>query len=174
MQHSECEVWWMNPKLSKDEPHHMLDGITSQFNFQDQIVPQGNYFYPSMRVVSTDEKKNGQVMQFYYCYYFFLKRLWVLLLKKYLVPFVRDEPILNNWYSHNILPMIKMSSRNITQLGTQTTGLCVTIGRYFPDSQREGSGGHPTNLAVVFSGIRTTPTQNMNKERQQISTLPLF
>ena len=39
------------------------------------------------------------------------------------------------WFSDNILPLIKMTNRNITQRGTQTKSLGVMRGRWSLDSQ---------------------------------------
>ena len=43
-----------------------------------------------------------------------------------------------------------MSNHNITQRGTQETGLGVMIGRCFPGSQRGWRGRHPTNVGCSF------------------------
>ena len=63
--------------------------------------------------------------------FLFVTRLRVLLLKDYLVASMTGVKIISNpsiWDSYNILPMIKMTNRNITQCGTQTTGLGFKIG----------------------------------------------
>ena len=46
--------------------------------------------------------------------------------------------------------MIKMSNQNITQRGTQATGLGVMIGRCSPDNQRGKPSRLPANGCSFF------------------------
>ena len=50
------------------------------------------------------------------------------------------------WYNHNIPLMIKMSNHNITQRGTQVTGLGVMIGKCSFDRQHGRPAPHPANV----------------------------
>ena len=77
--------------------------------------------------------------------------------------------ILNNpwfWYSHNIPPMIKISNHNITQRGTQATGLGVMIGRCSPDSQHVRSDRHPANVGCSFFRYTNEPRNHTNQRRK--------
>ena len=46
--------------------------------------------------------------------------------------------------------MIKMLNQNMTQHGTQATGLNVMIGRCSPDNQHERPNRHPANVGCSF------------------------
>ncbi len=52
--------------------------------------------------------------------------------------------------------MIKMLNQNMTQRGTQATGLGVMIGRCSLDSQHGRYDRHPANVGCSFSGTHTT------------------
>ena len=54
------------------------------------------------------------------------------------------------WYSQNILPMIKMLNQNMTQRGTQATGISDVIVRRSPDSQHGWIEWHPANVGCSF------------------------
>ena len=86
---------------------------------------------------------------------------------------VSGEQIINNpwvWYSHIIPPMIKMSNHNITQRGTQATGLGVMIGRCSPDSQHGRPDSHATNVSCSFFRYINDDVRNHNDERPQRKT----
>ena len=148
-QHSECEVRRMNPKLGQQ--------WASPDAERKKFIVQWPWLYKSVGKLLTLIDKCGV-----YWWgktaklYIFVTCLWVLLLKAYLVSYVIGRPILNNpwvWYSQNILPMIKMRNRTITQRGTETTGLGVMIGKCSLDGQHEGSSCHPTNIGCSFFQI---------------------
>ena len=61
--------------------------------------------------------------------------------------------------------MIKMSNHNITQRGTQATGLGVMIGRCSPDSQHERPDCHPTNVECSFFRYINNNITNHNDQR---------
>ena len=74
------------------------------------------------------------------------------------------------WYRHNIPPTIKMSNHNITQRGTQATGLGVMISRCSPDSQLGRPGRHPTNVSCsIFISINDD-VRNHNDQRSKHKT----
>ena len=66
--------------------------------------------------------------------------------------------------------MIKMSNHNITQRGTQATGLGVMIGRFSPDSQHGRPGHHPTNVGCPFSRYINDDVTNHNDQRPKRKT----
>ena len=70
------------------------------------------------------------------------------------------------WYSHNILPMIKIRNRNIIQSGTQTTGLGVMIGRCPRSSQHGENDWHPANVGCSFF-FRNTNDELSNHTNQR-------
>ena len=108
-------------------------------------------------------RKNSQT-------FLFPTYLRVLLPKEYQVTSVTRAQILNNpwvWYNHNILPMIKMSNRNITQRGTQTTGVGIMIGRCSPDSQHEGNACRPANVGSSSFRYTNDDLTNHTNQRHQ-------
>ena len=77
--------------------------------------------------------------------------------------------ILNNswvWYRHNIIPMIKMSNRKITQ-GAETTGLGVTIVGCSPNSQHEDQIVILKILAILFSRNTNDDISNHTNQGHQ-------
>ena len=81
--------------------------------------------------------------------------------------------IFNNscvWYSHNILPIIKMSNRNMTHLGTQITGLGIMIGRCYADSQHEGSNCHSVIVDCSFFEYTNVVLSNHTSQRRRHKT----
>ena len=78
----------------------------------------------------------------------------------------------NPWarYSHIIPPMIKMSNHNITQRGTQATGLGVMIGRCSTDSQHVRPDRHPTNVGCSFFRYINDDVTNHNEQRPKRRT----
>ena len=81
--------------------------------------------------------------------------------------------IINNpwvWYNHNIPPMIKKPNHNITQRGTQATGLGVMIGRCSPDSQHGRPSRHPTNVGCSFFRYINDDVRNHNDLRPKRKT----
>ena len=102
--------------------------------------------------------------------------LWPLLMKSlwlFVVTSVSGAQIINNpWarYSHIIPPMIKMSNHNITQCGTQATGLGVMISRCSPDSQHGRHGLHPTNVGCSFFRYINDDVTNPNEQRPKRRT----
>ena len=58
-----------------------------------------------------------------------------------------------------------MSNHNITQRGTQATGLDVMIGRYSPDSQHGRPDRYPTNVGCSFFRYRNDDERNHNYQR---------
>ena len=63
-----------------------------------------------------------------------------------------------------------MSNHNITQRGTQATGLGVMIGRCPPDSQYERLGSHPLNVGCSFFGYINDDVRNHNDQRPKRKT----
>ena len=83
----------------------------------------------------------------------------------FVVTSVSGAQIINNpwaWYNHIIPPMIKMSNPNITQRGTQATGLGDMIGRCSPDSQHGRPDRHPTNVGGSFFRYINDDVTNQN------------
>ena len=66
--------------------------------------------------------------------------------------------------------MIKMSNHNITQRGTQATGLVVMIGRYSPDNQHRRPDRHATNVGCSFFWYINDDHRNHNDQRPQRKT----
>ena len=92
-----------------------------------------------------------------------MNSLWL-----FVVTSVSGAQIINNpWarYSPIIPPMIKMSNHNITQRGTQATGLGVMIGRCSPDSQHGRPDRHPTNVGCSFFRYINDDVKNHNEQR---------
>ena len=58
-----------------------------------------------------------------------------------------------------------MSNHNITQRGTQATGLAVMIGRCSPDSQHGRPERHPTNVGCSFFRYINDDETNHNDKR---------
>ena len=97
-----------------------------------------------------------------------MNSLWV-----FVVTSMSGAQIINNsWarYSHIIPPMLKMSNHNITQCGTQATGLGVMIGRCSPDSQHGRPGRHPTNFGCSFFRYVNDDETNHNEQRPKRRT----
>ena len=91
----------------------------------------------------------------------------------FVVTSVSGAQIINNpWarYRHIIPPMIKMSNHNITQCGTQATGLSVMIGRCSPDDQHGRPGGHPTNVGCSFFRYINDDVTNHKEQRPKRRT----
>ena len=65
-----------------------------------------------------------------------------------------------------------MSNRNITQRGTQTTGLGVTICRYSSDSQHRGTSHHPVNVGCSFFRSTNDDLSKHTNQRRQHKTWP--
>ena len=63
-----------------------------------------------------------------------------------------------------------MSNHNITQRGTQPTGLSVMIGRCSPDSQHGTPGRHPTNVCYSFFRYIKDDVTNHNEQRPKRRT----
>ena len=97
-----------------------------------------------------------------------MNSLWL-----FVVTSVSGAQIINNpWarYSHIIPPMIKMSNHNITQCGTQATGLGVMTGRCSPDSQHGRPGRHPTNVGCSFFRYINDDVTNHKDQRPKRRT----
>ena len=97
-----------------------------------------------------------------------MNSLWL-----FVVTTVSGAQILNNhwsWYSHIIPPMKKMSNHNITQRGTQATGLGIMIGRCSPDSQHGRAVRHPTNVGCPFFRYINDDVTNPNEQRPKRRT----
>ena len=58
-----------------------------------------------------------------------------------------------------------MSNHNITQRGTQVTGLGVMIGRFSPNSQHRRLDRHPTNVGWSFFRYINDDVRNHNDQR---------
>ena len=58
-----------------------------------------------------------------------------------------------------------MSNHNITQHGTQATGLGVMIGRFSPDSQHGRNDRHPANVGCSFFRYIDDDVTNHNDQR---------
>ena len=81
--------------------------------------------------------------------------------------------IINNpwvWYSHNIPSMIKMLNQNMTQRGTQATGLDVRIGRCSPDSQHGRLSHHPASIGCSFFRYTNDDSKNHTNQRHKHKT----
>ena len=63
-----------------------------------------------------------------------------------------------------------MSNHNITQCGTQATGLGVMKGRCSPDSQHGRPDRHPTNVACSFFRYINDDVTNHNEQRPKRRT----
>ena len=63
-----------------------------------------------------------------------------------------------------------MSNRNITQRGTQATGLGVMIGRCSPDRQHRRPDRHPTNVVYSFFRYIKDDVTNHNEQRPKRKT----
>ena len=74
------------------------------------------------------------------------------------------------WYSHNIPPIIKMLNENMTQGGTQATGLGVIIGRCSSDSQYGRADRHPANVGCSFFKYMNDDLRNNNNQRRKRKT----
>ena len=66
--------------------------------------------------------------------------------------------------------MIKMSNHNITQRGTQATGLGVMFGRCSPDTQHGRPDRHPTNVGCSFFRCINDDVTNHNEQRPKRRT----
>ena len=92
----------------------------------------------------------------------------------FVVTSVSGAQIVNNpwlWYSHNITPMIKMSNHNITQCGTQATGLGVLNGKCSLDSQNGRPERHPANVRYSsFFRCMNNDECNRNDQRPKRKT----
>ena len=66
--------------------------------------------------------------------------------------------------------MIKMSNHNVTQRGTQATGLGFIIGRCSPDSQQGRPSRHPTNVGCSFFRYINDDVRNHNNQRPKRKT----
>ena len=66
--------------------------------------------------------------------------------------------------------MIKMLKQNMTQPGTQVTGLCVMIGWYSPDSQHGRSNCHPTKVSCSFFRYTNDELRNHTNQRRKHKT----
>ena len=92
---------------------------------------------------------------------------WLLSVKS-----VSGVQIINNtWvgYRHNIPPMMKMLSQNMTQRWTKSTGLGVMIGRCSPDSQHGTPDRHPANVGGSFFRYTNDDLRNHNQRRKRKS-----
>ena len=78
--------------------------------------------------------------------------------------------IIKNFSSHHIPPMIKTSNHNITQRGTQATGLGAMIGMCSLDGQHGRSGRHSTNIACSFFRYMNDDVRNHNHQRPKLKT----
>ena len=58
-----------------------------------------------------------------------------------------------------------MSNLNITQRGTQATGLGVMFGRCSPDSQHGRDYRHPTNIGCSFFRFTNDDLRNHTNQR---------
>ena len=74
------------------------------------------------------------------------------------------------WYSHNILPIIKMFNHNITPRGTQATCLGVMIGRCSLESQHGRFDRHPANVGSSFFKYKNDDVRNHNHQRPKRKT----
>ena len=66
--------------------------------------------------------------------------------------------------------MIKISNHNITQRGTQATGLGIMIGRYSPDSQHGRPDRYPTNVGFSFISYINDDVRNHDDQRPKRKT----
>ena len=66
--------------------------------------------------------------------------------------------------------MVKMSNHNITQCGTQATGLGVMIGRCSPDRHHGRPDRHPTNVGCSFFRYINDDETNHNEQRPKRRT----
>ena len=101
-------------------------------------------------------------LMFFLCVPLLINSLWL-----FVVTSVSGAQIINNhWarYSHIIPPMIKMSNHNITQRGTQATGLGVMTGRCSPDCQHGRPDRHPTNVGFIFFRYINDDITNHNEQ----------
>ena len=102
------------------------------------------------------------------CGLLLMNSLWL-----FVVASVTGAQIINNpWarYSYIIPPIIKMSNHNITQRGTQATGLGIMIGRCSPDSQHGRPDRHPTNVSCSFFNYINDNVINHNEQRPKRRT----
>ena len=74
------------------------------------------------------------------------------------------------WYSHNIPPMIKILHQNMTQRGTQATGLCVMTGRCSPDSQYRRPDRLPAIVGCSFFRYTNDDLRNHTNQRRKHKT----
>ena len=89
---------------------------------------------------------------------------------EHLVTFVTDAQISNNpWvsYSYHILPMVKISSQNITQRETKTRGLGDMSSRCSPDCCDGGSNRHPVNVGCSFFKYTNDGLSHHTNQRHQ-------
>ena len=63
--------------------------------------------------------------------------------------------------------MLKMLNLNMTQGGTQATGLGVIIGKCFPDSQQERPDCHPANVGCSFFRYTNENLRNNTNQRRK-------
>ena len=63
-----------------------------------------------------------------------------------------------------------MLNQNMTQRGTQATGLGVMIGRCSPDSQRGRAEGHPANVGCSFFRYTNDDLRNHINQRRKHKT----
>ena len=104
---------------------------------------------------------------------FFCDPLLMNSLRLFVVTSVLGAQIINkHWarYNHILPPMIKMSNHNITQCGTQATGLGIMIGRCSPDSQHGSLDRHPTNVSCSFFRYINDDPTNHNEQRPKRRT----
>ena len=66
--------------------------------------------------------------------------------------------------------MIKMSNHNITQRGTQATGLGIMIGKCSPDSQHRRPDLHPANVRFSFFRYMNDVVRNHSYQRPKRKT----
>ena len=74
------------------------------------------------------------------------------------------------WCSHNIPLMIKMLNQNMTQRGTQATGLGIMIGRCSPDSQHGRPDRHSANVGCSFFRYTNDDLRNHTNQRRKQKT----
>ena len=66
--------------------------------------------------------------------------------------------------------MIKMLNQNMTQRGTQATGLGVMIGRCSPDCQHGRPDSHPANVGYSFFRYTNDNLRNHTNQRHKYKT----
>ena len=66
--------------------------------------------------------------------------------------------------------MIKMLNQNMTQRGTQATGLGVMIGRCSPDSQHGRPDRHPANVGCSCCRYTNDDLRNHSNQRRKRKT----